>query len=766
MESPLRKALWIINPFEPIKQILLCVLMILFGINSYGQVQVSIEDQTGLPIEGALVRQSDFQGFTNAEGVVEITPFDQGAPILVSSLGFKDRVFYSNDSEKALRYSLQPDDIVLSELIVRSDAFSNKKRDNGNAISILGRRNLTQGDNLTLAPVLNTVPGVFMHSGALNTNRLTIRGVGSRSLFSTNKIKAYLDGIPLSSGDGETTLEDIDFSTLSNVEIVRGPSSSLFGAGLGGAINLTTREPDSLARLSSDLTIGSYGLVKSNNRINIGDGQKGLGLFYQNIRSDGYRDNNEYDRSSLSLLGKVVTKSNWRLGTYVNYTRLKAFIPSSLDSTTFIENPSAAAQNWAAARGFEDNDRLRVGLTAKKAFSSRVSSAISVFMNYRESFEVRPFNILEEEVNNVGLRATVFWNIIKDGRLEAILGTEYFNENYDELTFENLSSSKGENLSNFSQSRTYSNIFSALEYRPSKSWVFTLGANLNNSSFRTTDNLVRAGVDLSAGRNFSAILSPRLSAVYHLDERISLYTQWSQGYSLPSFDETLNPDGLINPDIEPETGTNYEVGLKGAILDGKVYFEANVYTLRVKNLLVARRVSEDDFIGINAGKTTHNGFEMTLNHYLSKGTNLTIDHSLNVNVTDYSFDEFIDGEDNFSGNQLTGVPNYNGVYQVNFSFKNIIYGNINWQFTGAMPIRDDNSIFSRSYDVVNIKLGHRRSLGRFSIHAYAGINNILDEKYASMLLINAGSFGGRAPRYYYPGLPVNWFAGTHLSVSF
>jgi iron complex outermembrane receptor protein len=52
-----------------------------------------------------------------------------------------------------------------------------------------------------------------MQQGALNTNRITIRGIGSRQ-FGTTKIKAYFDGIPLTTGDGETTLDDLDLASI------------------------------------------------------------------------------------------------------------------------------------------------------------------------------------------------------------------------------------------------------------------------------------------------------------------------------------------------------------------------------------------------------------------------------------------------------------------------------------------------------------------------------------------------------------------------
>ena len=102
-----------------------------------------------------------------------------------------------------------------------------------------------------------------MHNGTLNTNRITIRGIGSRNLFGTSKIRAYYGDIPLTNGSGETTIEDIELESIARMEILKGPSSSLYGAGLGGSIQLI---PDkgvfNTHAIASSYTFGSFGLQK------------------------------------------------------------------------------------------------------------------------------------------------------------------------------------------------------------------------------------------------------------------------------------------------------------------------------------------------------------------------------------------------------------------------------------------------------------------------------------------------------------------------
>ncbi|HBY69359.1 MAG TPA: hypothetical protein DEG69_17380 [Flavobacteriaceae bacterium] len=54
----------------------------------------------------------------------------------------------------------------------------------------------------------------------------------------------------------------------------------------------------------------------------------------------------------------------------------------------------------------------------------------------------------------------------------------------------------------------------------------------------------------------------------------------------------------------------------------------------------------------------------------------------------------------------------------------------------------------------------------FYIRLSAGINNVANSKYASSILINASGFGGIEPRYYYPGLPRNYYSSLQIQYSF
>ncbi|MCH7534641.1 MAG: TonB-dependent receptor, partial [Bacteroidetes bacterium] len=81
---------------------------------------------------------------------------------------------------------------------------------------------------------------------------------------------------------------------------------------------------------------------------------------------------------------------------------------------------------------------------------------------------------------------------------------------------------------------------------------------------------------------------------------------------------------------------------------------------------------------------------------------------------------------------------------------------------GDQWLDDANSLTYGGYELLNIKVGFQNKNVDRILNAYIGVNNVLDERYASMILINAKGFSGAQPRYYYPGLPRNVYVGLSM----
>jgi iron complex outermembrane receptor protein len=84
---------------------------------------------------------------------------------------------------------------------------------------------------------------------------------------------------------------------------------------------------------------------------------------------------------------------------------------------------------------------------------------------------------------------------------------------------------------------------------------------------------------------------------------------------------------------------------------------------------------------------------------------------------------------------------------------------------GKQYLADDNEERYRAYQTLDWNISYTRDLSSiFEFSLTFGINNILNQSYASMILINAPSFGSAPPRYYYPGKPRNFYITLSLKL--
>lgn len=637
----------------------------------------------------------------------------------------------------------------------------------------IGRAVFQNYSPLDLVSPINQIPGVYILSGALNTNRITIRGIGARTPFGTDKLRLYYDDIPVTNGTGFSTIETYDLENLGQVEVIKGPKGTAYGTNLGGAILLKTREPESGATLfSNNLTLGSYELIKNSLGFSHREGSFSLSLRYGHLETDGYRQNSRFDRDGLLLNTSYRLSPKSRIAVLLNHVNYTAQIPSSLSQTAFAEDPTQAAANWLAAQGFETNQYTLLGVSHNFVFSDRLENSTSVFYTYLDQYEARPFNIVDQFTNGYGLRTHFSGNFGRDGKMgEYTMGAEVYADEFNGGTFENLfgdnngnGSLLGDQIGDNKEFRRQYNLFADLTLPLAPRFKAQVGLSLNNTLYDFRDRFNTGAENTSAERNFSPILLPSLSLQYTTQKGHVVYGNISRGFSNPGLEETLTPDGALNPDIAQETGTNYELGTRLSLDRGRLQVNLALYRMDVKNLLVAERIGEDQFIGRNAGSTKHQGLEVALNYGISIGTRTRITPFVSYTLNDHSFVDFVDGDDVFSGNPLTGVPRHRINSGLQFQHTTGFYWNLAHTTVGGIPLTDANTLSSEPYTIFNTRLGYKRTFSKkFSAQLDLGINNLWNTRYARSVLINAVGFGGAEPRFFNPGNARNYYGSLGLS---
>ncbi|GGW49326.1 TonB-dependent receptor family protein [Arenibacter certesii] len=667
------------------------------------------------------------------------------------------------------------DSITVLDEVILLEALKSSA-DNGIVpTQIIGGKVFRNFSPIDIVSSINQVSGVYIMSGALNTNRITIRGIGARTLYGTDKLRLYYNNIPITNGSGFSTIESFDLENLSHIDLIKGPKGTNFGANLGGAIHLNSKQPAiGSSYFRNSLTLGSYNLIKNNFLFTLQEDKLSLSLHYGHMERDGYRENNRFEQDGILLDLNYRLSPKTDIGLLINNVDYTAHIPSSLGLTDFIENPKQAAFTWKAARGHEANNYSLVGLTLNHSFSEKLKNSTSIFYNYLDHYEPRPFGILDEYTHGYGFRTKFTGNFgLNEKEIAYSFGAELYKDEYNWSEFENRykdnnnqGSKKGDSFAKNKEFRRQFNAFGNLLFPISEAFSAQIGMSINKTYYDFRDQFNKGSGNMSAERNFKPIILPSLNLNYAISDDINIYANISRGFSNPSLEETLTPEGVINPDIAQETGINYEAGTQWSLLDQNMQIKLALYRMDVKNLLVAERVGEDQYVGKNAGKTKHQGVELEMEYNWKLGTKLILSPFISYTYSKHQFVSFIDEGNDYSGNPLTGVPANRLNSGVQATLSQRLYWNTTHQYVGEIPLTDANTLSSDSFNIFNTKIGYRNQLAkRLYMDVSFGINNIFDTQYARSVLINTTGFGGSEPRYYYPGDGRNLYGSLQLRYS-
>lgn len=750
-------------------------MTVFFNMLQAQELKGIVESENGIPISGVSVMfKNQLISKTDTRGVFVLPKdFDLPLNIILKHPDFQTENFmFSKGNQKFLMYEgVQTE--TLNPVLVKA-SLENKSGIILPATSVSAQE-LEQQSPVAVVDALNKISGVYIQSGAINTNRITIRGVGSRTLYGTNKIKAYFDGIPITNGVGETALDIYDPEDLESIEVIKGPKSSLYGSNLGGTLLLNSKKAKSEGYfVNNNATVGSFGLFKNSTSFNFSDEKITVHFNYDHLEMDGYRDNSQYNRNSYFLNSSYRLSDKTQLSIVVNHTNYNAQIPSSIGRTDYDENPEKAAFTWSKAKGYELDKQNLLGLNMTHKFSSTFENSTSLFYSYVDHYEPRPFNILDEFTNGYGLRS-VFANSFEFLGKNAIwnFGTELYKDVYQWKTIENRyaenngnGSLEGALLSDNRENRGQVNLFTNLTLPVIEKVTLQVGMNYNNTVYHFYDQLNTEDATRDISRNFDDMIAPNLNLSYQFNAHQTVFANVSYGFNYPSLEETLTPEGVINPEIGPEKGYNYEIGSEAYFFKRKWHIMASYYLMDIKDLLVAQRVGDDQYIGRNAGRTLHNGLEVSTDFKLHVTDSFWVAPFFNASFNWHEFKEFIDGDNDFSGNQLTGVPDISLASGVALNYKKFSFF-LNHFYVGEMPMNDSNSLYSDAYNLLNLKFDYVIQLvENLDFKVNFGINNLADTKYASSILINATGFNNSEPRYYYPGNPRNYYGGVKLSYHF
>lgn len=655
------------------------------------------------------------------------------------------------------------DSVKLNEVIINSYFTGRPLLRLPSSVSLIDENELKKQSGQSLVPVLNTLPGVRMEERSPGSYRLSIRGSLLRSPFGVRNVKVYIDEFPLTDAGGNTYLNLLDMNAIHSIEVLKGPDGSLFGANSGGVVRLNAFPGDTTTKIRAGIGGGSYSLSNEYISAKHQTGKNTIEITQAWQRSIGYRENSKLDRKYVQVTDQFQYTDKGRLKLLLFYSNLHYQTPGGLTLQQWTDTPWSARPGTATLPGAKEqkaaiyNSTFYGGISHEIKLNKKWSQLTALFGSYTD-FE-NPFitNYEVRRENTLGARTWLQASNNQEGTIlvKFHLGAEASTTNSDIKNYNNVFGQKGP-VQKFDI--IYNNqlfIFSHLMFDFYNKWLLEggLSLNVNQYSFYTT----QPSETPKGKRSFVPQLMPKIAASYRIAPLVALRGSVSKGYSPPALAEIRSSNNIINNELQPENGWNYETGLRFRTHNNLVWWDVSVFYYLLNDAIVRRVNEAEQEYFINAGGTKQAGLESQLMLQLMADRKTTFIRGLYLNnsltYSDFKFNNYSINTTDYSGNMLTGVPSTIFVSGLMLKLPAQLYLFLQHNFTSFIFLDDANSIAAGGYHLFMVKGGWKFiQNAHFSLELSGGVDNILNEKYSLGNDLNA--MGGR---YFNAAMPRNYF---------
>lgn len=744
------------------KAFTLVFLLLSFHLSAQIHIRV-LDESSNFPLEQVRVKVSGHPIIsTDSDGNVVIQE-TQSVGISFALEGYKstEKTFGPGNHEVLL----QPSIYNLSAVTVSAFESERPILEQSASISVVNERDLSRFNETSIVNSFNTKPGIRIEERAPASYRVSIRGSSLRAPFGVRNVKVYWNEVPFTSPDGTTALNLLDLTNIRTAEVIKGPSGSIYGAGNGGVINLTSKADPNGGRISTDFSAGSFGMSRFRIGLSQQVGQGGFDAAFVQQKSDGYREQSAIDRKVFQLGGYFPVSSKQEIRTQLLISDLNYQIPGGLNADQVAEDPTQARPGSVEQNSSISQQSVFASLAHLYNFSEKINNNTVVYLNTND-FE-NPFNLDYKKELGFGFGGRTKFTFDTDlggKELRIIAGGEYQTSYTDAQNFGNRGGVADTIRFADKLRATQGFLFQQAEWQGSEKLLITLGLSENFSSFEIDRLVDAAGGDLGLQkRNFDPIVVPRLAFNYLLTLSSSLFTSISSGFSPPTIDEVRTNEGSLNLDLEAEKGLNTEIGYR--LGKERLNVEATAFYFQLKQTITTYTNEQGVVLFRNAGATDQKGIEASIDYALIQNNNSFLrDLKIGTAFTGhyFKFKDYQKQDNDFSGNDLTGVSPNTLVSRIDFRSAPGIYFNFTHQFTDEIPLNDANTVYQDSYNLVNLRFGWAKWLGKsWELEAFGGVDNLLNESYS--LGNDLNPFGGR---YYQPAPTRNWYGGIKAAFNY
>jgi iron complex outermembrane receptor protein len=797
---------------------------------------------TGTALQGATI---NYEGNTTAsDNAGSFTVPCKGAGTLtISYVGYKTFTQRINSCNKELAVSLFTGSNDLNE--VQITATSNKNKSllyQPASIAKLSAKEMKRGTGLFLDDAINTnVPGVTMNRRAVSSGQqVNIRGYGNGSRgprgvssnFDGQGYKVYLNGIPVTDAEGITTMDDIDYGSLGNVEIVKGPAGTLYGLAIAGAVNFNTITPEKgKTSIGQDVLFGNYGLQRYTTHFQTAGEHSSLLINYGHQKSDGFTIHNKSHKDFVNVAGDFQVNTKQTINFYGGYSNSYDERSGELTINQWQSGDLTGNLDYIKRNGHSKVYTTRLGIGHNYVFNSWLSNMTTIFGTGFNSNTSSAGGWTDKAATNLGLRSTFStkFNLKNNLALSGLTGVETQRQNATTIGY-GMGKDPRDTATNWYWGNPYywiingmtsnvytttatTSVFTEWTLSLPKDLSVTAGIGLSNMKLALDDRFYVVNKPTHFDTSYKGMLSPHVAVNKVFNKQYSAYASYSKGYKAPvtsyfyiPWSATNSATGVIDRNLKPEIGNQFEIGTKGALAKNKLIYQLAFFDAIFSHKMTAVAVPNPNNSAtlytyvVNGGKQDDKGIEASVKYTAlesDKGFFSSVSPFVNFTYSDYKYKNFVFQSTvksvvvptkdsavtkDYSGHTVPGVSKCVFNIGVDVNTKSGLYANVTWSYkdnqeVSSLGTNTGETIGTKttytsnyipytvtaalyrisSYSLLNAKLGYKHSFGRIDLDAYFAAMNITNSKYPIMVFVN------QFPDSYIAGpKTANVFGGINL----
>jgi iron complex outermembrane receptor protein len=713
------------------------LLFLAMAVTVSGQVLINgkiINAQTKEPIEGASI-QSNTGGrgtFSAGNGAFTLAPGPAGK-YTISFIGFSTEVVELTTGKEEV-IELIPATTSLQEIVISANREAVKRSMAPVAISVISSKMIQDAKPVTIDQLLNKVSGVYMVNLGNEQHQMSIRQpMTTKSLF------LYLeDGIPVRTTGlfNHNALLEINMAAVKNIEVIKGPSSSLYGSeAIGGVVNFITLAPSAVPVLKMTLQGNNIGYKRADMQSSFSTGKWGFGFSgYYASKRNSFIEYTDYHKATFTA------KIDYRFSETTILTSSATWLDYYSDMTGGVDSAMFARHSFTSQHNFTFRQveafRYRSALVHSWNNHSKTTASLvyrhnSITQNpaYAIKNDYRRLSsgawtgkkdLAHGEINNSSFRSYAFiahhkqninWKdavLIGGVSLDmspATYDAEYIRVKRDSVQGKYLSYEHADSV--LTQYKTGLNNYAAYvnwEFSPLKKLRIVASLRYDLFHYNFDNHLKPSSFSGSADtvNNFKR-MSPKIGLTYNFSQRTGFYANYSEGFVPPQVTEMYK--GVKVPDLASSVFYNYEIGGWAELIRNKLTADISLYRLNGTNEIISVRLDDGSTENRNAGKTSHRGIEM--------GINATPVKSLQVRFgaaySEHRFVEFVEKGVRYNGNEMNGAPRWMHNAEVWYrpGFVKGLRLGLEWQKQGSYYLDALNTAKYKGFDVFHIRAGYQ-----------------------------------------------------------